>query len=96
MAVDRDAVVLVALRVAAGEGEGGVFDGERTEEGEQVVGVEAGGVESHVEVNATMAAHEIDESLPQLGIADGRLDDFEVRGGGLQVGIEEGGIVSVA
>ena len=73
-----------------------MVDGERGEEGEQVVGVESGGIESDVEVDSTMAAHEIDESLAKLGIAGGRLDDFEVRGGALEIRIEEGGIVAVA
>src|SRR6185437_3601450 len=45
VAVDGDAIVLVALGVAAGEREGGVVDGEGAEPGQEVVGVEPGGVE---------------------------------------------------
>src|SRR5262245_28393135 len=96
VAVDGDPVVLVPLRVAARDGERGPGDLERVEPGEQVVGVQAGGVESDVEVDAAMPGDEVEQPLAELRILGGRLDDFEVRGGGLEVGVEEGGVVAVA
>ena len=65
-------------------------------EGDEVVGIEAGGIEADVEVDAAVTGNEIDESLAELGIAGGCFNDFEVGGGRSQVGIEEGGVVSVA
>jgi hypothetical protein len=95
-AVDGDAVVLVALGVAAGDAEAGVVDRQGGEEGQQVVGVLAGGVEADQEVHAAVLADELGESLTELAIALGGLDHLQVGGGGLQVGAEEGGVVTVA
>ena len=96
MAVDGDAVVLVALGVAAGDGEGGAVDGERPEPGQEVVGVESGGIDPDAEVDPAVLGDEVDEPLTELGIAGGGFDHPQVRGGSLEVGIEEGGVVAVA
>jgi hypothetical protein len=95
VAVDGNAIVLVALSVAAGDGEGGVVDVEASEPGEQVVGVQAGGIQADVEVDAAMPGDEIDESLTEAGVPGGGLDHLQVGRGGLEVGGEEGGVVAV-
>ena len=48
-----------------------------------------------MEVDPTVFGHEVEQSLAEPGIAGGRLDHFQVRGSGLEVGIEEGDVVTV-
>src|SRR5262245_3824008 len=49
-----------------------------------------------MKVDPAVPGDQIAEALAELGVAGGRLDDFEVGGGGLEVGVEEGGVVAVA
>jgi hypothetical protein len=98
VAVDGDAIVLVALGVAAGDGEGGVVDVEASEPGEEVVGVQAGGIETDVEANAAVVGElgdEVEEALAEAGVPDGGLGHLQVGRGGLQVGGEESDVVAV-
>jgi hypothetical protein len=92
--VNGRAIVLVALGIAAGDGEAGVdeccFVGLRcaqgAEEGEQVVGVTAGQIEPDMKMDATaVGSGDGLEPFAKLLIACGRLDQLEVGGGGLQV-----------
>jgi len=93
------------LRIATGDGEGGV--GERrgvrrpsrqlVQEGEQVVGITAGQVEADMEMDR--AAELVGDGLEpfaKLLIAGGRLDELEVGRRGLQIGTEERGVMAVA
>src|SRR5262249_35451547 len=73
------AVVLVALGIAAREG---LRVGEVGQEGEQVVGVDPGGIDADVGVNWAVARGDGLEALPQLDIAGGVLGDIERRGSG--------------
>jgi hypothetical protein len=93
--VDGDAIVLVALGVAAGEAELGLVQAQPLEESEEVVGVGAGGIEADLEVNLAVPAGEIGETLTQARVALGRFGDFQVGGGRLEVGVEEGDVVAV-
>jgi hypothetical protein len=98
-AVDAQAIVLVALRVAAGEGELGALDVQLVQPGEQVVGVGAGDVEADEEADAAVLGELVDqiaEALPQLGVALRRLDDFEFGRGALELVVQERGVVAVA
>jgi hypothetical protein len=92
--VNGRAIVLVALGIAAGDGEAGVDEGcfvglrcaQGAEEGEQVVGVTAGQIEPDMKMDATaVGSGDGLEPFAKLLIACGRLDQLEVGGGGLQV-----------
>src|SRR5262245_16222626 len=93
---DALAIVLVALRVAAGDGEGGAVEAEPLQPGEEVVGIGTGDVESDVEVDAAVPGGELLEALAELGIAGGGLGELEFGRGLLQLLVEEGGVVAVA
>ena len=84
------------MGVACRDGEGGVVDLQSIEPGDEVVGIEAGGIDADEEVNAAVLVHQVGEALPKLGVADGGLDDFQFRRGGLELGVEEGGVMAVA
>src|SRR5262249_13283818 len=98
-------VVLVALGIAAGEGErtgcrraGGrrVGPGQPVQEVEEVVGIRAGGIEADDEVDRAMLLRETFEALPEEGVAGGRLRELQFGGSGLEVVAEAGGVVAVA
>ena len=105
-AEECDAIVLVALRIAAGDGEGGVGQrraesvsdrrSERMQEVQQVVGILPGGVEADDEVDGAEALGDEIESLAELVIAAAGLGEEQFGGGGLQIGSQEGGVVAVA
>ena len=63
---------------------------------EQILRVLPGRVETDDEVNGAIALEDAFESLPEEGIADGRLGELEFGGGGLQIVAEEGGVVAIA
>ena len=86
---------MAGLAVAARDGERGPVEVERAEPGEQVVGVQASGIEANVEVDLAVSGDQIHQPLAESGIAGGRLDHFEVGGGGVQVGGQEGDVVTV-
>jgi hypothetical protein len=99
------AVVLVALRIAAGQGEVGVGEGaglrcgaaaEALEEVQEVVGVLSGGIDADGEGDGGVASGDGLEALAEQGIADARLGEGEFGGGGLEIVAEEGGIMAVA
>src|SRR5262249_1082545 len=98
------AVVLVALRVAAGEGKGergrpGRAGGRRAQavqEVKQVLRVLPGDVEADDEVHRPVPLDNTFEALPQEGITRGRLGEGEFVGGRLEVVAEEGSVVTVA
>src|SRR5262245_8674579 len=94
-AEDGGAVVLVALRVAAGQGQG-ERRAQAAQEVEEVVGILAGGVEADDEEARAVAAGDLFEPLPELAVAGGRLGELEFLGGGLEVVAQEGGVVAVA
>src|SRR5262245_38172096 len=94
-AEEGGAVVLVALRVAAGQGQG-QRRAQAVEEVQEVVGVLAGGVEADDEQARAMAAGDLLEPLAELAVAGGRLGERELRGGRLEVVAQEGGVVAVA
>jgi len=99
------AVVFVALRIAAGDGEAGEPEGvgprsgrgaERMQEVEEVVGVLAGGVEADDEVDGAEALGDAFEPSAEFAVAVAGLGEEEFGGGRLQIGAEEGGVVAVA
>ena len=94
-AEEGGAVVLVALGVAAGQGQG-ERRAQPAEEVEEVVGVLAGGVEANDEQARAVAAGDLFEPLPELTVASGGLGELEFLGGGLEVVAQEGGVVAVA
>ena len=65
------------------------------QEGEQVVGIAAGDVEAEVEVDRAMLVAEGSQATLELLVALGRLDELEFRGGGLQIGIQEDGVMPI-
>ena len=90
-AEEGGAVVLVALRIAAGDGEGArrqrvcrVSGGsaERMQEVEEVVGVLAGGVEPDDEVDKAVALGDAFETAAEFAIAVAGLGEEEFGGGG--------------
>ena len=93
-AEDGDPIILVAFGIAAGDGFA-VRQG--LQEGEQVVRIATGDVEAHVEVDvAGVLGGDGVQTLAELLIAEGGLEDFEVGGGGLQIGAEKGGVMAIA
>ena len=90
-AEERGAIVFVALRIAAGDEEGGVFErgrvsaprAELMQEVQQVVGILSGSVESDDEVNAVELGGNLFETSAELTIADGGLDEREFGCSGL-------------
>jgi hypothetical protein len=96
LAVDAQAIVLVALRVAAGDRERGVVDVQFVQPGEEVVGIGAGDVGADIELDVAVFVDQVREAVTQLGVAGGGFDHFQFGGGLVQVGVEEGGIVAVA
>jgi len=99
---ERGAVVLVALGVAAGKGDGewvgmGGADGTALEEVEEVIGVLPGGIEPEVKVvEVRVLLGDALESLSEKEVAVGGLGEGKFVGGGLELGVEEGSVVSVA
>jgi hypothetical protein len=98
-------IVLVALRIAAGDGEPGVGEGlgvvlpgaQGVEEGEQVIGIAAGQIEPAMKMDSTaVRSRDGLEPFAQLLIARGRLDKLEVGRSGLQIGPQEAGMMSKA
>src|SRR5262249_56392811 len=99
-AEDGGAVVLVALRIAAGDGEGEPGGrGERVggrgrqpvEEVEEVLGVLAGGVQADDEVGGRVALGDALQALAPEGVAGGGLGGLQLGGGGVGGGPEAGG-----
>jgi hypothetical protein len=84
------------LRVAAGEGELAAWKGQLVQPGEEVVGVGTGDIEADEEADAAVAVQQLREALAQLAVALGGFGDEQLRGGLLQVLVEEGGVVAVA
>ena len=80
VAEDGGAIVLIALRIAAGNGPG---LGQPVQEGEQVVGIAAGNVEAEVEVDRAVLLDDGSQALSKLLVALSRLDELEIRGGRL-------------
>lgn len=109
-AEERGAIVLVALRIAAGDGHGerglrgrragagraGARRSESVQEVQQIVGVLSGGIDTDDEVDGAMPLGDVFESLAKLGVAGGRLCELQFSGRGLQVVAQEGGVVAVA
>ena len=104
-AKESGAVVFVALRIAAGEGEregGGAArgvrgrPGEAVEEVEQVVGVLPGRVEADDEQHGPMPLGDAFETLAEEGVAGGGLGEGQFGGGGLEVVVDECGVMAVA
>src|SRR5262249_50794495 len=99
------AVVLVALGVAAGDRQGEAGRGrgraaarvaEAVEELEEVVGILPGGIEANEELGRAVLLGEAVEALAEEGVAGRGLGERQLGSGGLQVPVEEGGIVAVA
>ena len=63
---------------------------------EQIVGILPGRVESDAEVNVAELGADLFEARPQLGIAEGGLDELEFAGGGLKVVVHKGSVVPIA
>ncbi len=97
-AEEGGAVVLVALRIAAGDGEGGVDNStlEGVQEVQQVVGILVGNVETHGEVDGAELGNDLLETGAQLGITGGGFDELQLAGGRLQIVAQESGVVAVA
>src|SRR5262245_15694470 len=89
----RRPIVLVALGLADGEGDGAV---EAAEELLEVGGVLAGSVDADVEVGPRMAAAQLIEAIAQGLVAGAILGDGERLGGRTEIGPEEAGTVAVA
>jgi hypothetical protein len=66
------------------------------EEVEQVVGILPRSVKADGEVNRSVALGEALESLAEQGIAVGGLGEGEFSSGGLEIVLEEDGVVSIA
>jgi hypothetical protein len=66
------------------------------QEVQEVIGIRSGGIEADDEVHGSVALHDPFEALPELGIAVGVLGEGEFGGSGLQVVVEEGGIMTIA
>src|SRR5262249_48532672 len=110
VAEEGGAIVLVALRIAAGDEEGepssvrrwrragrvGKGVSEAVDEVQEVVGVLAGGIEADDEVNGAVTPQDAFKTLPQLAIAGGGLGERQFGGGGLEVVAQEAGVVAVA
>ncbi len=98
------AIVLVALRVAARDGDAGAAErgdvrpprGQPVQEVQQVVGVLAGGVETDDKGDGGVALGDPFEPLPKLAVAVGGLGEGQFVGRGLPVVAQEGGVVAVA
>jgi hypothetical protein len=99
------AIVLVALRIAAGDGDVGMGQGmglligsgaELLEEVQEIVGVLSGGIKADVEGDDVVSLGDAFESLTQLGVAAGGLGERQLVGGGLEVVAEEDGVMSIA
>ena len=101
-AKESGAVVLVALRSAAGEGESerggcvGAGRGEAVEEVEQVVGIRPGHVQTHDEGQRSLLLDEVFEALAEEGVAGSRLGERQFVDRGLKVVAEEDGVIAVA
>src|SRR5262249_8551048 len=102
---ESGSVVLVALRVAARDGqrEGSGFRRRRVlrrseamQEVKEVVGIGASGVEADDEGPDAVALHHWVEALAHQRVAGGRLGEGQLSRGGLEVVLEEGGVVAVA
>jgi hypothetical protein len=85
------AVVLVALRVATGEGDVGVGDGasglagsaiQLRQEVEEIIGVLSGGIEAADEGDGGVSSGDGSEALAELFVALGGLGEGELVGGG--------------
>jgi hypothetical protein len=70
--------------------------GETQEEMEEVIGILSGGIDSDGEGDAFVSLGDVFESLLELSVALGGLDELELCRGGLVVRTEEGGEVSVS
>ena len=91
---DGDAIILVTFGIAAGDG---FAVGQSVQEGEQVVGIAAGDVDAHMEVNVTSVfGGDSAQALTELLVAEGRFGDREVGGGGLQIAVKKGGVMAIA
>jgi hypothetical protein len=69
---------------------------ELLEEVQEVVGMPSGGIESDVEGDGVVSPGNVFEALAEERVAVGGLGEGQFVGGGLEVVVEEGGIVSVA
>jgi hypothetical protein len=95
------AIVLVALRIAAGDteagaGKGGSARSQTMHELYQVVGILSGGIDADDKVDGAVAGGNLRESLLEPGVAGRRLGERQFGGGRLQVVAEEGGVVPIA
>jgi hypothetical protein len=66
------------------------------EEGEEVIGVLAGGVEADGEVDGRVPPRDLVETVAELRVAGGGLGEGQLGGGGLEVVVEEDGVVAIA
>src|SRR5262249_15956397 len=109
-AEEGGAVVLVALGIAARQGEGerggrsrsrGVGGAcgrtaEAVHEVEQGLRIRPGGMEADDEVTGAVLLVDAFEALPEGGIAGGRLGKRQLGSSGLKILLEEGGVMAVA
>jgi hypothetical protein len=102
-AQESGAVVLVALRIAAGEGEGeGTWRAVRArsaqavQKTDQVLGILPGRIEADNEMNGAVALDDAFEPLAEEGVAGGGFREREFGGSRLEVVLEEDGTVAVA
>lgn len=98
------AIVLVALRIAPGQGDASVGDGasrvagggiELRQEVQQVVGILASGIDANDEVNSGVSRGEGEQTLAERIVAGGGLGESQFGTGGLQVVAQEAGVVAV-
>ena len=66
------------------------------QEVEEVVGVLARGIKANAEVSGRMALGNLFQALPQQRVAGSGFRELQLGGRGLEVILEEGGLVTVA
>src|SRR5271166_5866827 len=87
------AIALVAGRLANGDGGG---ERQAAQEGLQVGGVLAGGIDADVEVHGPSALLQDLELLQQLVVTLARLGNLAGRTGGLEILAQEGNVMTIA
>ena len=66
------------------------------QEVQQVVGILPSGIEADGESDVGVGLGDLLEAFAQLGIAAGRFDELQIRGGGLKIVAQEDGVVTIA